>query len=333
MLALQDEVRRLMREALEEGVDYGVIPGTEKPSLWQSGAEKYCMAFGCYALPVLLEQEVDHVREVSWSKSYRDGGGKSGTAVGLYRYAYRVDIIHRETGTIVGSCVGVCSSLESKYCNRPRESEHVINMMAQKRALVGATRHAFGLSGLFTQDLEDFEDSIQRGRERPDRRQRPQRQQRGEHPASTAADAPVCPACGGEMWDNREANDRWMRENPSATRPRRPDWKCKAARCKGVFWRGQWPPNAPAEQEDASQTDGDLRALAKRLRELDPNAGDRALAYVEDVLASGSTDAAALHATATALRERIERRVQRTQEPSRSSDTAAEAAFGRMFAD
>ena len=47
-------------------------------------------------------------------------------------------------------------------------------------------------------------------------------------------EAPVCPKCGGEMWDNRA-----RKKNPRA-----PDFKCKAAGCEGVIWPPR-DPNAP----------------------------------------------------------------------------------------
>ena len=46
----------------------------------------------------------------------------------------------------------------------------------------------------------------------------------------TAGD-PVCPKCGGSMWDNRAT-----KRNPKA-----PDFKCKQPECDGVIW----PPRQP----------------------------------------------------------------------------------------
>jgi hypothetical protein len=37
---------------------------------------------------------------------------------------------------------------------------------------------------------------------------------------------PVCPSCGGGMWDNRRE-----KKNPKS-----PDWKCKDKACDGVIW-------------------------------------------------------------------------------------------------
>lgn len=54
---------------------------------------------------------------------------------------------------------------------------------------------------------------------------------------------PVCPKCGGEMWDNRE----------SKRNPRAPDFKCRDKACEGVVWPPRDPnagPPAPAGTAD-----------------------------------------------------------------------------------
>jgi hypothetical protein len=64
--------------------------------------------------------------------------------------------VHRATGDIVGEGLGACSTLESKYIDRPRDLENTVIKMAQKRGAVAAALNAFALSDRFTQDLEDL---------------------------------------------------------------------------------------------------------------------------------------------------------------------------------
>src|SRR5919199_879142 len=51
-LSVQQAVERFntvvefVRTVMREGVDYGVIPGTDKPTLLKPGAEKLCTLFG-----------------------------------------------------------------------------------------------------------------------------------------------------------------------------------------------------------------------------------------------------------------------------------------------
>ncbi len=152
LIARQKELATMIQEGLTKGIDYGVIPGTTggKPTLLKPGAEKLCLIYGLMADYSISDSTVDHTIEIGWENKY----GKRGTAVGLYRYVYKCTLRDR-TGRAVASGEGVCSSLESKYCSRPKDVENTILKMAQKRALVAATLNAFGLSGEFTQDLDD----------------------------------------------------------------------------------------------------------------------------------------------------------------------------------
>lgn len=167
IIAAQEATRELVTKALKSGRDYGKVPGVDKPSLLKPGAERVTLAFGCYARFSIVEQEIDHDREVKWIKRKKVWNNKhrgdrtftmaeeSGVSLGLYRYVVRCDIVSRETETVVGGCLGSCSTLESKYIDRPRDCENTALKMAEKRALVGATLVTFGLSEQFTQDVED----------------------------------------------------------------------------------------------------------------------------------------------------------------------------------
>lgn len=165
----QNATRAMVHEALKEGRDFGKVPGTDKPTLLKPGAERVVLGFGCYfGESIIVEKEIDHDREVRWvkrKKVWRNAhhgdreftwGEESGLSLGLYRYVVRVQIISRETGQAVGEGIGACSSMESKYIDRPRDSENTVLKMAHKRAMVGAALVTFGLSDEFTQDIEDL---------------------------------------------------------------------------------------------------------------------------------------------------------------------------------
>ena len=170
VLAVQEETRELVTQALAKDRDYGVIPGTgTKPTLLKPGAERVALAFGCYyGEPEILEKEVDHDREVKWSKRKKKWRNahrgdreftwdeETGVAHGLYRYVVKVPVINRATGEVIGAGVGACSTMESKYIDRPRDAENTVLKMAFKRAIVAACLTTFGLSDQFTQDVEDL---------------------------------------------------------------------------------------------------------------------------------------------------------------------------------
>lgn len=167
LIECHKEWSEVIAKALEEGRDYGKIPGAgAKDTLLKPGAERLVKCADCVPHYDIIEAEVDHDREVKWTKRQKkwknrfqgdrehDWVETSGTSIGLYRYVVRCQIRRRD-GTVVGDCIGTCSSMESKYVDRPRDTENTICKMAEKRALVGATLNAFALSDRFTQDLED----------------------------------------------------------------------------------------------------------------------------------------------------------------------------------
>jgi hypothetical protein len=71
--------------------------------------------------------------------------------------------------------------------------------------------------------------------------QPPPEQLRTQRPAD-----PMCPECGGLMWNNIE------RKAQGTIKPNAPDYKCRNKECKGVYWPGQWP---PAEKPSEAQVD------------------------------------------------------------------------------
>jgi hypothetical protein len=295
LLQVQEETRRVITALLVDGRDYGAIPGVDKPSLLKPGAERITIAFGCYSRFRIVEQEIDHDRRVEWQKKRAkwdtvDGRRQkvgedvtTGVSLGLYRYVVECEIIHRETGLVVGSCLGAASTMESKYIDRPREMENTIAKMAEKRAHVGAVLNAFGLSEQFTQDVEDNPSAYGHGAEthaadvrqqdthRPTRDDAPVRNSSRAASASTSdtgatnttsnasarattktttTDAPSCPTCGGKMWDNRLS-----KRNPKA-----PDYKCRDRSCDGVIW----PPRAGSNSGATAESDDEYMAEYER---------------------------------------------------------------------
>lgn len=236
VLLAQNETRAMVAEALENGRDYGKIPGTKKPTLYKPGAERLVLAFGLAPRFRLVASEVDHDRAVHWTKIKKGYNGApdtivEGDSIGLYRFVVECEMAHRETGVAIASCIASCSSMESKYVDRPRDIENTIIKMAEKRAFVGATLLALGLSDEFTQDVEDL---AANGALDTDN-------------GEAASDEPEahCPKCNGRMWDNRA----------SKTNPKAPDFRCRDRKCDGAFWPGEWPPKTETAA-DATTTVG-----------------------------------------------------------------------------
>jgi hypothetical protein len=180
---VQDFFKRVMLK----DTDYGIIPGTDKPSLLKPGAEKLCALYNFAS----VVKEKNEVRDLK---------------TGYYQAQLVIQIIHRGTGIVVAEGVGEASSFESKYRYRwfyeskvPKEiskdtlvkqtfaskdgkSEYVkyrmenpdlidqwntVLKMAKKRALVDATLSATGTSGIFTQSEDEMEAWIEGEGDKP----------------------------------------------------------------------------------------------------------------------------------------------------------------------
>lgn len=185
-----DWLRQMRTLVFKEGVHYGVIPGSEKPTLYKAGAE--CATSSLHLCP-----------------EFTDLGSERNFEKGFFAYRYRCDLYHAPTRIKLGSAIGSCNSKESKYrfrkakrlCPECQKGEigkskfdpgwyckdckakfqkndeaitaqplgqvendkiwdvdNTIDKMAQKRALIAATLIVTGLSEHFTQDIEDLPD-------------------------------------------------------------------------------------------------------------------------------------------------------------------------------
>ena len=185
--------QQIVHETMIVDLDYGIIPGTQKPTLLKPGAEKIAKLLGLSDQYEILDKAED------WHEP-------------LFRYLIKCRLIHLATGSVISEGLGECNSMESKY--RWRESKrkcpvcgaeaiikgkeqygggwlcfkktggcgakwedgepeiecqqigrvenddiysqvNTILKMAKKRALVDAALSAGRLSDIFTQDMED----------------------------------------------------------------------------------------------------------------------------------------------------------------------------------
>lgn len=171
----QKELNNFIASQMRVGLDYGLIPGCNKPSLWKPGAEKLLYYNG---LSCRLEPTSACV--VGWND-------------GFFNYEYKAVVFSKRTGTVWAEAFGSCNSKEAKYrynwyseSKLPRgvnkdelESKkmksrdgnyflvyklenddpyslvNTFQKMAQKRAMIGACLLATRASENFTQDMEE----------------------------------------------------------------------------------------------------------------------------------------------------------------------------------
>ncbi len=172
MIAQRAAIVECMSTVMRKDHDYGVVPGTAKPSLYKPGSEKILAMFNLAAQP--------QVEDLSTPDAIR--------------YRVTITIIHTPTGTVAGYGVGEASSAESKYqwraavCDEEWEEtpgdrkrlkwkkgyqgsaasstrqvradmEDVANTvlkMAKKRAQIDAVLTTTAASDVFAQDVEDL---------------------------------------------------------------------------------------------------------------------------------------------------------------------------------
>ena len=190
------QIAEFIKELMKQDVDFGIIPGTDKPTLLKPGAEKLTTLFG-------LTKRFEVI------SSTEDWTGKDHNGEPFFNYLYRCSLYRADL--LIAEADGSCNSFESKY--RYRKAERIctecgqanirksknnpgwycwtktggcganfpagdVNIesqevgripnpdvcdqvntfqkMAQKRALVAATLLAVNASEFFTQDMEDY---------------------------------------------------------------------------------------------------------------------------------------------------------------------------------
>ena len=165
------QMQAVVQKTLKEKQDYGVVPGTNKPTLLKPGGEKICMLFGLNPEYEFLQATEDYDKE-------------------FFSYNIRCTLFRNKQPVAQG--VGSCNSKEKKYRsinvdelpeNYVGYSEQITDKygrvkykinnpdicslvntvlkMAKKRAFIDAVLQVASLSEVFTQDLEDTGDFIQ----------------------------------------------------------------------------------------------------------------------------------------------------------------------------
>lgn len=146
-----DEITKYIDAVLVSGVDYGVIPHCNKPTLLKPGAEKIMNYLGLIA----RFEIVNRVEEYETA---------------FFSYECKLFLLDYN-GVVKGEGIGLANTREGKYAKQNGYSiQNVVLKMAKKRALVDAVLNVGSLSARFTQDLEDInvEDNTAIGKKEDD---------------------------------------------------------------------------------------------------------------------------------------------------------------------
>lgn len=98
---------QFVKTIMRPDTDYGIIPGTTKPTLLKPGAEKLCTFFGLTKEEVILDKEMD------WTG--KDHGGEP-----FFYFHYQIRLFRH--GQLIAEADGSANSWESKH--RYRQGEY-----------------------------------------------------------------------------------------------------------------------------------------------------------------------------------------------------------------
>lgn len=131
------QFQSLVQKNLKQNHDFGVIPGTPKPTLLKPGAEKILMLMGLTSEYELIERIQDYEN-------------------GFFAFTIRCKLY--KGGQLITQGLGHCNTKEKKYIKQdPFTLANTCLKMAKKRAQVDATLTVASLSEVFTQDIEDMD--------------------------------------------------------------------------------------------------------------------------------------------------------------------------------
>jgi cold shock CspA family protein len=169
--ALDDQLRTATRAVLREGVDYGIIPGTnDRQVLLKPGAEKLLQWFGLGFTCDRVDTEFDADGQKSGityrcTVSRRMPDGTTAVVTTCEGYAgYDEDRFYRPADEQARQKAEARERKYAKIDNRPANPNkwqqiqdykapwNTVIKMAQKRAIVGATIDATAAAGLFGQE-------------------------------------------------------------------------------------------------------------------------------------------------------------------------------------
>lgn len=146
-----------------DGVDFGQIPGTDKPTLLKPGYEKIQFYLGLTPIFKLInrtylpnQEKIDKVYNQQ-TKKY----DTIKTVRNYYAWEWACELYH--DGIKVAEGVGCANTEERKYVSQYAKSEtpdslaNTVMKIAKKRAQADAILNVGGISDMYTVDLEDNE--------------------------------------------------------------------------------------------------------------------------------------------------------------------------------
>lgn len=169
-------VQEVMRAVMKQDVHYGVIPGTDKPTLLKAGAEVLCMAFriaDTYSVEDLSTENTVRYR-VTCTGTHQVLGHVLGTGMGeassgeekyKWRKANSAQEYDETPANLRREKHGFNRAKKEKFTvqqvrTEPADLANTVLKMANKRAKMAMVLNVTAASDCFSQDLEDMDDAL-----------------------------------------------------------------------------------------------------------------------------------------------------------------------------
>lgn len=168
-------IQEVMKAVMKENVHYGVIPGTDKPTLYKAGAEKLCLTFHIADRYVVedLSTGPDAIRyRVTCIGSHQHTGTELGQGIGEAqtgeeKYRWRKAVCKEEFEATPANLRRIKFGKKSggfytveQVRTEPADMANTVLKMAAKRAKMAMVLNVLAASDAFTQDLEDLSDEL-----------------------------------------------------------------------------------------------------------------------------------------------------------------------------
>lgn len=163
-------VQEVMRAVMKPEVHYGKIPGTDKPTLFQPGADVLCMTFRISAEFQVEDLSTDDAiryrvtcRGVHQATDITLGSGIGEGSTSEEKYKWRRAVSDKEFEATPPAMrrVKFGKSWETKQVRtEPADVANTVLKMAAKRAKIAMVLNVTAASDMFGQDLEDLDATL-----------------------------------------------------------------------------------------------------------------------------------------------------------------------------
>lgn len=168
-------VQEIMQAVMKKDVHFGIIPGTDKPTLYKQGAEVLCLAFRISPRYEVADMSTaDAIRyRVTCTGTHQTtgvelGSGMGEASTGEEKYKWRRAVCKEEFDATpenlrrkkYGKAKGGGFYTQEQVRTEPSDIANTVLKMASKRAHMAMVLTVTAASDCFSQDLEDLDETL-----------------------------------------------------------------------------------------------------------------------------------------------------------------------------